>query len=323
MRWPAVWLVGWACGAGVVTLDGQGEDSSFEGESASPPERDDSGGSLGSSSGFDPSFEDHLMQSGRADLVAAGGVGGGVPASTDHDPVVFIHGNGDRAVGGPLGGWTRPLEAYAAAGWDPARLFAVTWGPADPLMASQQTHGRVNIKVVRGFLEAVLDYTGAEKVDVVSHSMGVTLARIAIAGGTATDGQGTYGLGPALTERVDAFIGIAGANLGLSSCWATGGWVPTCGRVEGLWPGTRYGLGPVAGRSSVLEALTRVPGVEGTRRYALWSRSDEILGPGALVWGEVTARLPAQTGEDVLFGLGHLESRDETTDVQLGWLDHP
>lgn len=71
---------------------------------------------------------------------------------------------------------------------------------------------------------AVLDYTGAAKVDIIGHSMGVTLMRKVVQGGAASDALagGSYSLGGALTREVDAFVGIAGANQGLVSCSFTG-----------------------------------------------------------------------------------------------------
>jgi len=68
--------------------------------------------------------------------------------------------------------------------------------------------------------------------------MGVTLGRGVIKGGviTATEGK-PFDLGPALTDKVDTFIGIAGANLGLTNCWM----MPiadTCNPVNGYFPGS-------------------------------------------------------------------------------------
>lgn len=40
---------------------------------------------------------------------------------------------------------------------------------------------------MRAFVEAVIEYTGAPKVNIIGHSMGVTIGRKVIKGGSATD----------------------------------------------------------------------------------------------------------------------------------------
>ena len=48
--------------------------------------------------------------------------------------------------------------------------------------------------------------------------MGVSLARRVVKGGEATDHiDGTYNVRPSLSTRVKVFIGLAGANYGLSA----------------------------------------------------------------------------------------------------------
>ena len=67
-----------------------------------------------------------------------------------------------------------------------------------------------------------MDYTKADKVNIVSHSMGVTLTRKIIKGGIAKDHKdGLYDLGPSLHLKVKTFVGIAGGNLGLTACVTT------------------------------------------------------------------------------------------------------
>jgi triacylglycerol lipase len=65
--------------------------------------------------------------------------------------------------------------------------------------------------------------------------MGVTLARKAIKGGSASDdlAGGVYNLGAPLSAKVNVFIGIAGANEGLVDCYSSPE-LPTCGYTNGI-----------------------------------------------------------------------------------------
>jgi triacylglycerol lipase len=99
-------------------------------------------------------------------------------------------------------------------------LYTTTWGTANILDASLNNHGKNYILQIRAFVEAVLAYTKAPYVDIISHSMGVTIARKVAQGGTATDQRyGTYNVGPSLKAKIRNFVGIAGGNLGLTACW--------------------------------------------------------------------------------------------------------
>lgn len=289
--------------------------------------------SLDDALGFTADFRRFLQEHGyaeldfpRTDLGVPNAYGGRVRAedAVARDPVVFVHGNSDRGVDGPLGGFRASLLGFRAQAYAPHELYAFTWGAADERRAARQTHAREHVLRVRRFLEAVLAYTGARHIDVVAHSMGVTLARAAIAGTGLPDGSGgTYDVGAPLTERIDVFLAIAGANLGLSSCYAAAA-TPTCNAEDGFYPGTRVGTGPVVGRSRFLDALLARPSVEGAHRYVIYSPGDRILGPGALVWGEVTARLPNQDRELVLdSALDHLDTRDAHIGMQIAFVrDH-
>lgn len=264
----------------------------------------------------------------RPDLEGCSSYGGrgAADARLAHDPVVFVHGNSDRGFGGPLEGWNEPLAAFEAAGYTKAELYAFTWGSADANAATLQYHSRANLERVRAFLEAVLAYTGAAKIDVVAHSMGVTLSRKAIAGGAANDalGGGAYDLGAPLTEKVDTFVGIAGGNVGLTSCWFTGPTTPTCGATNGYYPGTLTAAG-IVGRSAFLEDLLERPHTEGAHVYSVWSAGDKLAGTGAaLVWGQLTARIPEQDGEvEVDAAFGHMGAKTKTGLTQIALVrDH-
>ncbi|MBN1203979.1 MAG: lipase [Myxococcaceae bacterium] len=284
-----------------------------------------------STAGFTSHFRQWLQANGyepqynlvRDDLV--GGSYGGKASSTDtvvNQPVIFIHGNSDKAIGtGTAGqsGWNASIEYFQSKGYKTSELYATTWGPASAALSSQQYHSKTYVMKIRKFIEAVKAYTGATKVDIIAHSMGVTLARKAILGGYATDALegGQYYVGPPLTSSVDTFVGIAGANRGLTSCYQTGPTTPTCGSTNGLYPGWWNGFG-VSGRSAYLENLMSSSRYEGAYRYSIHSTVDEIIGYGGIVYYEYTARIPGQTGEKMYtaYPYGHFNSKDLTGSVQ-------
>lgn len=236
-------------------------------------------------------------------------------------PVIFIHGNSDKAIGDTYGqsGWTNSLVYFLNQGYTTAELYAITWGPADAYQAADQTHSKEYVMRIRKFIEAVLDYTGADKVDIISHSMGVTLSRKAVKGGSAYDqDEGNYQVGSSLTSDVDAFVGIAGGNQGLTNCYYSYGSTPTCDDITGFYPGYLwYGYGPY-GVSDYLVDLNQSSAYEGSYRYSIWSTADQIIGYNCIVYGVNTCRLPSQTGEKAYYSspYGHFNLKDLTESVQ-------
>ncbi|NVO12105.1 MAG: alpha/beta hydrolase [Bacteroidales bacterium] len=258
----------------------------------------------------------------RSDI--SGGSFGGKINSTDpvvNQPVIFIHGNSDKALGTVYSqtGWTASRDYFVSQGYTNAELYGFTWGPANALLSANQYHSYEYLSQIRAFIKAVKEYTGASKVDIICHSMGVTLGRKAIKGGTGNDAAvGSYNLGTSLTSSVDAFVGIAGANQGLVSCYAVNGATPTCGCTNGLYPGyLLYGLGPY-GVSSFLTDINSTSHYEGSYVYSIWSSVDEVIGYGCMVYGKYTTRIPGQNGEKVYSSApyGHFNTKDLTCDVQ-------
>jgi triacylglycerol lipase len=276
--------------------------------------------------GLSTDFRNYLTANGygsynfqRSD-VAGGAYGGRVTPgqAVVNQPVIFIHGNSDSALGTitPYTGWTSSISYFKSQGYTSAELYATTWGPANPALSALQYHSRDNEVRLRAFIQAVKAYTGATKVDIVCHSMGVTLARKAIKGGTAYDAAagGTYNLGASLSSSVDTFVGIAGGNRGLTDCYLTGATTPTCSDVNGFYPGYLIGFFGPYDVSSILVDMNSTSHYEGSFVYSIWSQVDEVVGYGTIVYGQSTCRIPGQNGEVVFSAVpyGHIGSKDLT-----------
>ena len=222
--------------------------------------------------------------------VGYGGFGGGNCSAT-HTPVVFIHGNADRAISWDAppanvpGYSTAPHSVYdefKAMGYNDCELFGVTW-----LSSSDQTtsaaaynyHEPAKYQIIKKFIDAVKAYTGKSKVDIVSHSLGVSMALATIK---------YYGI----QGSIRRFVGISGGLHGLYSCWYTGyanAYAPTCGSqnyynsyIFGFFPeGWYYGswvTNPWTGTGTSY-SLRQMPGqYTGIRFYTIRAGyHDEVL----------------------------------------------
>lgn len=258
---------------------------------------------------------------GGYDFNRGGNSYGGKASASDtvvNQPVIFIHGNSDSALGqsSTFTGWNASINYFGSQGYKKSELYATTWGDADPYYAAYQYHSKPNLQKIRAFIQAVKAYTGAAKVDVVTHSMGVTLTRKAILGGSGNDSAngGSYNLGASLTSSVDAFVGIAGANWGLVSCYQSNSSTPTCGATNGLYPGYAAGSPPY-GLSNILYNINySASHYEGGYVYTIWSTADEVIGYGDVVYGRYTSQIPGQNGEKRYgdYPYGHINAKDLT-----------
>ena len=232
---------------------------------------------LNSSSAYEP------YDFNRSDLGNMGSFGG--KESDDeilnHYPIIFFHGHADAALRyrpeDEENGWTFVIEDFLSRGYKKSELYATTWGFVDWNHMKGHAHSQEYILRFRKFIMAVLKYTGAEKVNVIGHSMGVTFSRKAIKGGWLTDysGDGTMiYLGDPLTDRVDTYIGIAGVNYGLKSCQnetLNYYWTTTCNSQDGFFPG----WGPDSeGMSEFLVDLNKDLAREGEHVFTISAKYD-------------------------------------------------
>jgi pimeloyl-ACP methyl ester carboxylesterase len=103
-------------------------------------------------------------------------------------PVIFLHGNNDTpypTACNPFYGRIRSVADYfLARGYAPGELWGLGYQGDQcdlfgaPTNRSGEAHSTVaNVPDLRRFVHAVLEFTGAKRVDIVAHSLGVTLAR--------------------------------------------------------------------------------------------------------------------------------------------------
>lgn len=143
--------------------------------------------------------------------------------SLRHIPVIFVHGNNVDACD-----WYPVRDEFKKAGWGDQEMYAPSYNGlggnngngivySNPRCTSEHqqmgwdgvtrvTGNEVNIPDLYEFIIAVRDYTGSRRFAIVSHSLGVTLARRVLK------------VHPDLRQDLVALVGIAGANHGTSFC---------------------------------------------------------------------------------------------------------
>jgi len=127
-----------------------------------------------------PTIRDHSL---GTPLLGFGGAG-----SSGHVPVIFVHGNNDTPYPTTCNGGYGKIQSFAQYfhdhGYELGELWALGYQgdqcdlPAHPDDKAGEAHTTLaNVPDLRAFVQAVLDYTGARQVDIVAHSLGLTIAR--------------------------------------------------------------------------------------------------------------------------------------------------
>lgn len=114
-------------------------------------------------------------------------IGFGAAGAASRTPVIFLHGNNDTpfpTACSPFGNARAFAQHLADNGWAVQELWGLGYqGDQCDLGSSQTFRSRIahsnqaNVPDLRRFVRAVLASTGAHQVDIVAHSLGVTLAR--------------------------------------------------------------------------------------------------------------------------------------------------
>src|SRR5262245_47761337 len=142
-------------------------------------------------------------------------IGFGAAGRGKHTPVIFLHRNNDTAfltTATPLGKIDDMAQFFADHGYAASELWGLGYQgdqcdlAQNPTNRSGGAHSTVaNVSDLRRFVHAVLTYTGARQVDIVGHSLGVTLAR-------------TWLRTDRAFHLVRRFVAIDGPNHGIINC---------------------------------------------------------------------------------------------------------
>jgi pimeloyl-ACP methyl ester carboxylesterase len=142
-------------------------------------------------------------------------IGFGAAGVVTRTPVIFLHGNNDTpfpTACAPYGRMQAMAQYLADNGYATSELWGLGYQgdqcdlAADPPRRSSIAHtNQANVPDLRRFVKAVLAYTGARQVDIVGHSLGVTLAREWMRQDEAHD-------------RVRRLVAIDGPNHGIINC---------------------------------------------------------------------------------------------------------
>uniref|UniRef100_A0A914IDY3 Triacylglycerol lipase n=1 Tax=Globodera rostochiensis TaxID=31243 RepID=A0A914IDY3_GLORO len=234
----------------------------------------------------------------RADLGADASAGGRAPgaAPSAEEAAVIVHG-----ISNKISRFNGILQALGARGIE---AYGTTWGDGGMTPVGLVELKCAYVKQIRSMIIAVREYTG-KKVDVIAYSMGSPLARKAILGGVCVDTREL--LGVPLTEHVDTFLSVAGANNGAALC-VLPALLPlgTCNRKNGLHCESEF--------LTDVNARTRY---EGTNTFSIFSADDEKIG----------YRTCARLSSPVVGGSGfvkksgsHDEVLDNTIEMQINFI---
>ena len=256
-------------------------------------------------------------------------IGFGAAGPVTRTPVVFLHGNNDTPFAtacNPYGRIHALAQYLADNGYATSELWGLSYQgdqcdlPANPTLRARIAHtNAANVPDLRRFVRAVLAYTGAKQVDIVGHSLGVTLAREWMRQDEAH-------------RTVRRLVAIDGPNHGIVNCspspanyWqaaAAGGFKPDSAVCEELGsPDTPF-LKLLNGRGGETEGPTRVLVIRNAdTSFVYFALQDGVIAPvpaidsygnpsdfsrSASLRGAAEIKLTGQGVYDPILGTTHL-----------------
>ncbi|CAB3411057.1 unnamed protein product [Caenorhabditis bovis] len=236
----------------------------------------------------------------RTDLGMDASFGGKL--SADEQPskqaVILVHG-----ITNKITRFAGTMNYLKSKGYKNSEIYGTTWGDAGRTPVGLVDMKCSYVKQLRAMIIAVRQYTGTQ-VDVIAYSMGAPLARKAILGGQCVDTREI--LGPPLTELIDTFLSVAGANYGSALCIVP---VPvgTCNRRTGLHCDSAF-----------LQDINNQQKYEGAHVFSIFSTADEKIGFRSC--GRPVSPIRGGTGYVKKDGLNHDQLMDSTVKLQLNFV---
>ncbi|MFL0796904.1 MAG: lipase [Cellvibrionaceae bacterium] len=211
------------------------------------------------------------------------GVAGGAQAACV-DNVVLVHGNA-----GSSSDWNNTYNKLKSKGYSSSQIFRPNWGSKN---AASNNHSGSEETPVRNAINSAISSSCTGKIDVIGHSMGVTLAAQQI-------------IKAGKVSKVDSFVGIAGGYRGLYTCgiYPANVATSTCGR-DGLSISSPF-LDWLYGRKIA------------SRVYSIKSWADQIVcATGTcLVYGKHSSQIQGERSS-YTYGYGHFGLQKYTSSKQ-------
>lgn len=275
-------------------------------------------------------------------------IGFGAGGRVERTPVIFVHGNNDTpfpTACNPFGSVHAFAQFLANQGYSPSELWGLGYQGdqcdliQNPTNRSSVAHSTLaNVPDLRQFVQAVLAYTRAKQIDIVAHSLGVTLTREWLRQDRAY-------------HIVRRFVAIDGPNHGIINCSpspanyyqlpASGGFTPNSAVCQ------EYGspdtpLLSQLNRGSETHGSTRVLVIRNAdTSFVYFSRQDGIFFPpvpaedregnphdfseSATLKGADQVDLIGQGQYDLILGTAHLGilASPDTWGITLDFLTNP
>jgi pimeloyl-ACP methyl ester carboxylesterase len=218
-------------------------------------------------------------------VVAVGLVASSAQAQC-RDAVVLVHGNA-----GTTSSWNNTYNELLRRGYVAGDIFRANWG--SKTCAACNDHDGTEEVPVKDAINQALARSCTGKIDLIGHSMGVTLGAQAI-------------LELGVQGRVDAFVGIAGAYRGLWSCGTYPYNVATS--TCGYW-----------GLSVKSPFLTWLYGKRmAARIYSIKSHSDQVVcSTGVCTVNGVHSSSIANEDASYTYAMGHFALQTDTAVKQV------